>query len=699
MAYIKPAVQVYQELAAAGGAAASSPNMPACIVGPLQTVMNVDLTDSISKLESIGSTSGTEQLDAKYSATPADGELHLNFKSAKPGQVVDVDTISVVAEKPLVKTYSFVAGDTAAAGSPIAIKTNTIGNTEANADTPLPFSPIFNHIGLGDTVTVDDGSDIKATYVSAVDYTAGTILLNDSALDITATDVITIYRKFGSLTVGDFSIDETLGVISFSETNTLEASADPLLEGYTLHPEVEIEGAGDEMALYVGYRASRSDLSGRIVAITGTADLADQLGEVASSNPLAYATSIALANSGGNLVYAIATDPRLSERDAHVQATELAQAQRLYNLVPLTTEASIHASYKVHVESMSTPASGNWRSVMINSELPEEDYLYGKPGSADGDDLDNIPDLLVKVDVQGTVVTLPRGESAVDVYPGDYLKAIVLDVSGEPTDSYLVSSAIESNSGSTIVLTADTWTNEDGSPATSPSGVAHIYAARPATRQGQAEWVAAQAATWNSNRVWMFPGEVTIPNADGLDEVLPGYYLLAGLAGFISGTPAQQPITNIAIAGISDLLHGNFYFTEAQMNLMAAQGTLLYSQNAQGTVPYCRHGLTTDVSVLEYREILKVKNWDYLSYYYKDLVDPFIGSWNITPDTIQTIRQTLISASEVLLTRKLPKIGAPLLSYEVTRLEQSTASADAIDAVIAAAIVNPNNYTNLYLQL
>jgi hypothetical protein len=126
---------------------------------------------------------------------------------------------------------------------------------------------------------------------------------------------------------------------------------------------------------------------------------------------------------------------------------------------------------------------------------------------------------------------------------------------------------------------------------------------------------------------------------------------------------------------------------------------LLYAQNAQGTTPFCRHGLTTDVSVLEYREVLKVKNWDYLSYYYKDILAPFIGTWNITPDTLQTIRQTVISASESLLTRKLPKIGAPLLTYAIETLEQSATSTDAIELVMGISIVNPNNYTNVHLQI
>ena len=109
--------------------------------------------------------------------------------------------------------------------------------------------------------------------------------------------------------------------------------------------------------------------------------------------------------------------------------------------------------------------------------------------------------------------------------------------------------------------------------------------------------------------------------------------------------------------------------------------------------------LTTDMSVLEYRELLKVKNWDYLSYFYHDILEPFIGQWNITEDTLTTIRQTIISASENLLTQKLPKIGAPLISYEIQKLEQNATNKDTIDVRIKTEIVSPNNYNDVQLVI
>ena len=64
-----------------------------------------------------------------------------------------------------------------------------------------------------------------------------------------------------------------------------------------------------------------------------------------------------------------------------------------------------------------------------------------------------------------------------------------------------------------------------------------------------------------------------------------------------------------------------------------------------------------------------------------------------------TIKQTIISASENLKTQKLPKIGSPLISYNIDKLEQNATSKDTIDCRIKVEIVSPNNYTDVDLVI
>ena len=167
----------------------------------------------------------------------------------------------------------------------------------------------------------------------------------------------------------------------------------------------------------------------------------------------------------------------------------------------------------------------------------------------------------------------------------------------------------------------------------------------------------------------------------------------------VAGFAIQQGFTNIGVAGITDLKHSNFYFAKADINNMAGSGTAIFVQDSQGGTPYCRHELTTDMSVLEYREMLCVKNWDFLSYFYYDKLKSFIGSWNITDDSINTVRRTLVAGSELLKAQKQPKIGAPLLSYKINSLAQDANNKDNLNAYMTVSIVYPMNYVNLHLVI
>lgn len=708
MAYIKPAVQVYQELVTSGGAQQLNPDMPACIIGPLKRVIEIDFVDPLVQAQSVGNIRNAADdgwINAEISTLENEILVFINQASASPGQRVDVASYNVWMTNPLILNYQTqLAADYT--GVEIILPASTVGLGGARVNTPLPYRTTENHVALGDTVTffAQDGTRKTSTYVTDINTTTNTITINDSTT-VVSTDIIRIYRKFGNLKMNEYTTEvnstynsTAVKIGAAFNIGAFEYNSD-ITNGYTAHPEVEVEEGGtDNATLYIGYVADRADTASQILTINDVTDLQNKLGVISVDNPLAYGVNLALANSGGTAIYAIALDPNLGQIAAHTKATELAQAQRLYALVPMTQNLALHGIYKAHVNAMSLPESSNWRVAMTNCALPTENYILGRPGTSDGSDDDTWPDGLVIGTAAGTgtsrTISLPRGVDVGTTTAGDNIHFVVIgeDEFLEPVYTY-TDATVSAASGSAI--TCDFTTD----PGTEFNGEHGFYVGRPATKQNQAQWVSDQAKTWVDKRMWMFPGEVYIPGANNLNDLLPGYYLMCALAGFISGTPAQQPITNIAIAGVADLQHGNFYFTEAQMNLMAEFGTLLYAQNNQGTTPYCRHGLTTDVSTLEYREVLKVKNWDYMSYYYKDILNPFIGTWNITPETLQTIRQTVTSASETLLTRRLPKIGPPLLSYDITTLEQSATSADAIELIMQIAIVNPNNYTNVHLQI
>lgn len=681
MAYNKPAVQVYQELLNAGGAANISPDLPACIVGPAGNVVTLDLTNALARAQTLAGSLTT--------LGNAEITLEVNAGSAKTAQIIDTASVGVQLRNPMVRTYTETGVDIAA--GVVTIATNGVGPAGSNtAIQPTSFDPSVNHINVGDVVQIIDvagAGAISQSFVTAVTSATGFTVASDTTL---TGATVNVFHKFSSSVATTDGWDSTAGNLTIGglTSETIPAGSAPS-DAYAYFAEAEVNGFGNNLEVHIGYKAERTDLVGQILTINDTTDLENILGTADPyDNQLAFGVEIALSNSGGAPIYAITTDPDplKTELVAHTEALELAEAQLLYWLVPLTTTTAVQAAYKAHADAMSLPSSGNWRVALLNQAIPTVRYILGRPDGADVDG-DGIPDNMIPATLSGSSILLSTGDVGT-VGTGDNLYITVSDGNG----GFTTEAAIEVNSaaGNLIVL---------ATLPTTAAGQVFIYVERTAEKQDQAQTIADQSATYSDKRIYNFPGNVRVNTAAFANAVVPGYFLMCAVAGLGSGLPAQNGITNITVAGISGLEHGNFYFSENQLNLMAQFGTMLFVQESQSTTPYCRHGLSTDVSVLEYRELLKVKNWDYLSYYYKNILAPFIGTWNITPDTLNTIRQTIISASETLLGRKLPKVGPPLLSYSINRLIQDPNNADAIIVDIQIAIVSPNNYTNVYLQI
>lgn len=430
--------------------------------------------------------------------------------------------------------------------------------------------------------------------------------------------------------------------------------------------------------VYIGYVALRADQSGTVLTINNIADAEGQFGDLTDANPLGLGVSIALANTVGRIrAVAVSSD----DSTGYLDALNLIESERVYYIAPLTQDTAILAAVKAHVDQMSTPEMASWRVAIINTEIPvtknigsyTEDVLNSNSGN---NAVTNIGGFWTLTSSNSTFISD-------GVVPGDMLN---ISAGGGLFDSYEIDTVV---SNQQVTLTA-------GSVSV-PILAADFYISRTLTKTQQAQAVAATSEQFNDKRVWHIQPDYVGVTVNGVIKKLPGYYLCCGLAGMGAGFPVQQGFTNIGVAGISDLYNSNYYFSRTDLNAMAEKGTLLFVQATQKGIPYVRHELTTDISVLEYREVLVVKNWDFLSYYYYDKLKPFIGSWNITPDTMNIIRQTIVASSELLITKKLPKIGPPLLGYTVNSIAQDANNKDNLNVNLQIQVVYPLNYLNLYL--
>ena len=171
----------------------------------------------------------------------------------------------------------------------------------------------------------------------------------------------------------------------------------------------------------------------------------------------------------------------------------------------------------------------------------------------------------------------------------------------------------------------------------------------------------------------------------------------AVIGGMTAGLPSHQGFSRLGVAGISLLRHSSDYFSEQQLTQLSDGGWYVFVQQTPTSLPYSIHQLTTDPSTLESGEYSIVKNFDFVSLFFADILEPFLGIWNINTDTLGFIRQALNTGIESLKLRRVSKIGAPLNSANITSLAISTASTDRVEVYMAVDLPKPLNVIGLHL--
>jgi hypothetical protein len=730
MAYVVPSVLVYQQLASNAGVANVTPDLDACIVGPCFNVVGY-VAGSVASLT----------LNRAVTSTGAPATLSNNaitntfyLGSTKVGQLVTSSSVQVYLNSALVETK--VARMTGTAGSNIltyATYTGTGDATSGSATLANVTSP--TQLNVGDIVSVAGAGPAAAALVSTIVSVSGSnITLADQAgtsatgAAITRTSFNNLNSTTSTLRVeaGD-AVSITYGstvfttqVLSLTATgNTVTEikTVDVLPVGVTPPLTVSVQKAFNNLLLpasynsntnytatnvtvdgsvvinplpkvsygtvvsgnvHIPYTALRTDLSGSVLDIANDDDREGVLGEATENNPLGLAVQLALANTTGRIrAIAINSD----DLAGYLGALDLAESSKLYAMVPLTQSVDILGAFKVHVEAMSTPENAAWRVTLVNTAIPSVTYIGQYSPSLVNSNGGNNAVALVSSDY---VLTSSNSQFVTDgVVPGDVVKITSHAVTSQVVTSVTVTTVLSNQQlvvNSPIALTA-----------------VNFYVQRTLTKSQQADAVAAASTSFGSSRVIHVQPDLVGVTVDGVTKYLPGYYLCAAMSGLVSGLPSQQSLTNIGLAGIADLKRSNFYFTRAQLSTISAAGTCLVVQESPGTLPYFRHSITTDMTVLQYRELSVVKDIDFLSYFFHDILKGMIGKYNIVPETLQILRTTIIAGAELLKSKKLPKIGAPLVSYQIKTLKQDPVNKDQVIVEMPVELPFPMNYVNLYL--
>lgn len=561
--------------------------------------------------------------------------------------------------------------------SDMSVATTLSAGTTANATSITVISA--TGIAIGDVIAIENGTATGDLYTT-VGGVSGTTISGLSPAIPVALSTGNVIRRVNNITVATRKVFN----------NQLVPATNPITSGanYTVTttgtPQVTINanpalayGYVKSTDVHIAYSALRTDLSGVVQEVTDTS-FQGVLGAPTDSNPLSLAAQIALANTGTSVKCIAVPSNDLAGYQAGL---ELAEGAIVYGLVPLTQDPAILAAVQAHVVAMSVPERKAWRIALGNTAIPST-VAVGLYNSN-----------LVNANGGNNTITLNAGSYVLTASNATFMSDGVV-----PGDSIVITAATGSPTQVGTLTVQTVLSNQQVVVnATGLATAVSYYVSRTLSKSQKADAIAAASRAFGNKRMVHVQSDTVGITINGAIKYLPGYYLAAAVAGMISGVAPQQGLTNMAVAGIADIKYSNFYFTRAQLSTISGAGTLLFVQDTPGGIPYIRHELTTDMSVLEYREVQKVKNWDYLSYYFQARLNMFIGKWNITGDSIQTIRQTITAAAERAKANKSPQIGAPLEDYNIALLAQDATNKDSLNCNLAIKIPSALNYLYLYL--
>jgi hypothetical protein len=644
MAYTAPGVEVTEEIINGGGTNSTVPVLPTVIVGP---AYNVVLYTAGSPAANVTCFAGTFSASASGVGTTSTYDL----PSPYAGQIPVSGSVEVFTSNALIETY--VGTATVQAGTNVVV---------ANAGQPAYTETVGGipaiQLGYPVSITYSNG-DIQNTFAYQP-ITATNLTLSDT-LSGTGSVTVTVDASFSDVLIKSGSISLTdLGVYG-----TVIVDGDCQTTYGTLV-------SGD---IYIQYDALRQDISNQMLTFNIVGDIQGTLGVINATNRLALGVEIAMAGAGGTTpIYGMAV--AADDLTGYLAAVEAMENQFMYCICPLTQQIDVLTTLQANVDDMSLPTNSDFRVLCCNTaQVTSMDIgIYSAGNENTG------ATIAVNTGGAGYIFTATNATFISDgVLPSD----VVVTAAGNYTVQTVVSNQ-------QLIITG---------PTAAATGISY-YVTRNLTPAQMAQNIADISSTFADSRVWHVQPDIVGVPVGTTTQYLPGYYLAAAIAGMSAGEPCQQSFTNLTVPGISDLVHSNFFYTKTQLNLMAGAGTCLVVQKNQGGLPYCRHSLTTNMANVTSQEIMLQRDTDAVAYYFKALLAPYVGKWNVVADTILMMTQTINAGIGTLLKAKLPQIGAPIRTgSKLVSLGQNPNAADSTVCVISAALPYPNNYIDILLQV
>ena len=616
-----------------------------------------------------------------------------------------VDTVYVVevtrgglfssATKPQISVSTSngadVSGPTTVSASATAVAVGTTGVTITLTGAGLRKGDKYyiecTGTASGNYRTIELGHSLD-TGITAGAQVEVTLYIRKPALNVTKNR--TGFAPLLNWDTSETELSVSSGMIAYDSTWTNSGVELPL--------NVVAESSKDYGAVYVEYRAWVQTLTNEVNFINNVGEIDDAIsGALDPDNPLKWGVFKALENSNGTAVgYTAVSNPDDATTWADVLEALLGRDD-VYNLVPLTRNRTVLDLYAAHVTALSSPERGLWRVLWVNlAGVPEIPVVsagstvvnHVTATTSDGETC--LATIVDDPDTSGSQFTIVNNTNANGdfvtngVRVGDIVRAAYVgDGFGGATYSEYTIAEVVSEDQLRLV----------SGPAAPINSAAKIEIWRSLSATAEAAEIALDAGSWGSRRIRaVWPDTI-----ESSGTVMEGYFLAASLAALSAGLLPQQPMTRVEIVGYSRVARTTAKFNRAQLDTLAASGVFIVTQNGNNGQIFARHALTTGAYTdINQREESVTRNVDYVSYAVRDVLDPFIGIYNINQNIINRVSLALRESLDTF-TVNTTTTGPVLIAYTDLTVVQDSLLKDKLNVTVNISV--PYALNNIAVRL
>ena len=584
-----------------------------------------------------------------------------------------------------------VSGPTTVSASATAVAVGTVGVTITLTGAGLRKGDKYyiecTGTTSGDYRTIELGHSLD-TGITAGAQVEVTLYIRKPVLNVTKNR--TGFAPLLNWDTSETELSVSSGMIAYDSTWTNSGVELPL--------NVIAEASKDYGAVYVEYRAWVQTLTNEVNFINNVGEIDDAIsGALDPDNPLKWGVFKALENSNGTAVgYTAVSNPDDATAWADVLEALLGRDD-VYNLVPLTRNRTVLDLYAAHVTALSSPERGLWRVLWVNlAGVPEIPVVsagstvanHVTATTSDGETC--LATIVDDPDTSGSQFTIVNNTNANGdfvtngVRVGDIVRAAYVgDGFGGATYSEYTIAEVVSEDQLRLV----------SGPAAPINSAAKIEIWRSLSATAEAAEIALDAGSWGSRRIRaVWPDTI-----ESSGTVMEGYFLAASLAGLSAGLLPQQPMTRVEIVGYSRVARTTVKFNRAQLDALAASGVFIVTQNGNNGQIFARHALTTGTYTdINQREESVTRNVDYVSYAVRDVLDPFIGIYNINQNIINRVSLALRESLDTF-TVNTTTTGPVLIAYTDLTVVQDSLLKDKLNVTVNISV--PYALNNIAVRL